>query len=173
MSRETEGHLFTPLLPVVRRETIEMALNSLTEQMLMNAKQSRFPLFAWLAQHDIAFFYGGAFCRYTLEREALSQSRKLAKVTQKTMAEFEIELKKRQGKLLQLEITDIRQIPAEIAPSFAVWKPENPELMDFLALDMPRRLVMGGFTPPEIGSAQAGSLHTYEICRIQAAKPGK
>ncbi len=165
-----EDGLITPLLPVVSRTTIDAALHSFTEQNLMNAWGSTLPLFVWLAKHGTAFFYGGAFCRYVLEQTA--KPKKLAPITQKTMDEFEKELKDRQNKLLQLKITDIRQVPVELAPSFAVWKPENPDLMNFLALNMPGGLAMGGFTPPEIGLAQAGALLTYEISRMQAAKPG-
>lgn len=88
---ETEGHLFIPPLPVVKREIIERALTSLTEQNLINARHSKLPLFAWLAQHDMLFFFGGAFCRYVLEREA--QPKGLTQVTQKTMKDFKRELK--------------------------------------------------------------------------------
>ncbi len=157
-------------LPVVKRQTIERVLPSFNEHDLERAKYSGNPLFTWLSQLGDQFLMGGFVCRLALFREAEGQGRKLEEITQETLDEFDKVLKDRQEKLSQQAIDNIKEIPPELAPSFAVWKPENGDLMDFFALDLPRRLWAGGYTPLEIGALQAGVLHTYEISRIQATK---
>lgn len=171
MENDKDRPIYLLPLPVVRKQTIEGALLSFNEQDLQKAKYSGIPLYTWLSQMGNQFFVGGFVCRLALFREAERQGRKLDEITQETLDEFDKVLRDRQEKLSQQAIINIKEIPPELTPSFAVWKPENEELMDFLAMDLPRRLWTGGYTPLEIGAVQAGALHTYEISRIQAAKP--
>lgn len=162
-------------LPVVKRQTIEAVLPSFNEHDLERAKYSGIPLYNWLSQFGNQFLMGGFLCRLALYREAEGQGRQLVEVTQETLDEFERVLTDRREKLLQQvrsqQIGTIEEIPPELAPSFAVWKPENSELIDFLAMDLPKRLAVSDFTPAEIGTIQAGALYTYELSKIQASKP--
>lgn len=157
-------------LPPVKSETIAGALTSFNEHDLARAKHSGIPLFTWLSKSGDSLLMGGFLCRLVLFREAERQGKQLDDITQETLDDFEKLLSERREKLSQQSIATIDEISPELAPSLAVWKPENPDLMDFLAIELPQRLIGAGFTPLEIGAVQAGALHTYEISRMQAAK---
>lgn len=175
-------------LPRVSKETLREAA-SFGENELVTARDSNSPLFRHLLSRNLQEFMGGFLVDRILQAEAEKQKKIIPEIKEETIDEYEDtkikeldSLRKRAGieqePTTLAEMLDayrkIEELQKREGPppsdSFAKYKTENSELMDYLALDLARTLGEHGYLAPEIAAFQNGAFRTYELIRLQTEK---
>lgn len=181
-----------PLLPEVSRATITNS-SLFNEEDLMRERKSDAPLFRNLRERPVTEFMGTFTVDRLLKAEAAKQKITLPDVQRDTIDEYnaqqeqKVEAFRKKHGLSDKEPSTMDEMLAaygltseavkeEGLPEFLSWakyKGENSELMDYLAINVVGILANAGFSPPEIALFQNGAFHTYELYRLQAEKAQK